>query len=230
MHSPDDIWYAIANTTVLLSPQRRLETFGHTVINYHLISEKMDSANETRVREGRVHAEKPQVLTPAYFENLLLEGFGKEAEQYVDWLRIHIKDLAFLKYGIRFRKEESRESTFSEKPDVIGARVKSWVEERGEPLTAVIMGVDDAWEICLLKFVTDLIRKAMPEHVEDLRNRKLLGNVSGIPRAVLEEIEEDFRRVKDVSSMKALGAKLRSYGIFEQFEDRFYSLVRRVAR
>ena len=107
MANPDDIWYAIANTKVVLQPRKRLETFGTTIINYHLITEKMDAVNEVRVREGRIHAERPMVLTPAYFERLMLEGFGEEAQHYLDWLKGHLPDLAFLKYGFSFRKQES---------------------------------------------------------------------------------------------------------------------------
>jgi len=228
MPTPDDIWYAIANTEVILAPQRRLETFGNTMITYHLISEKMDAVNEVRIREGRVHADRPQVLTPTYFERLLLEGFGTEAQQYIEWLRAHVQDLTLLKYGFRFRKEESRESTIHESLESVSARVKAHVEEHGDPLTAVIKGVDDAWEICLLKFVTDIIRKSVPEHVVDLKKRRLLTEIDGIPRAIREEIERDFHVVgSDDGRMKALGAKLRQYGIFEHYEDRFYELVRR---
>jgi len=228
MPSQDDIWYAIAHTEVVLPPRKRLETFGSTTIDYHLITEKMDAVHEVRIREGRIHAERPVVLTPAYVERMMLEGFGEEAKDYFDWLRDHMPDLAFLKYGFTFRKQERKESTVHENLDVVTARIKALVEEQDEPLAAVIKGVDDAWEICLLKFVTDTIRQSVPNHIHDLKKRKLLENIEGIPRAVREDIERDFLAVgSDASRMKVLGAKLRHYGIFESYEDRFYELVRR---
>src|SRR3989338_11044907 len=231
MPKTDDIWYAIANTEVIIPHQRRLETFGSTVITYHLITEKMDAVNEVRVREGRVHAERPQVLTSTYFEQLLLEGFEKDAHQYVDWLRDHVPNLTFLKYGFRFRKEEIQESTLHENIYTVIARIKDYVERKNEPLTAVIKGVDDTWEICLLKFVTDIIRKSVPEHVLELKKRNLLDEVERMPRAVHEEIESDFLSVgSDAAKIKALGTKLRHYGIFENYEDRFYDLVRRLSK
>jgi hypothetical protein len=231
MHRPEDIWYALANTEILVAPHRKLETFGNTVISYHLISEKLDAVNEIRIREGKVHAERPQVLTHSYFERLLLDGFGEEAQQYSSWLRDHIKDLTFMKYGFRFRKEEGTESTIHENIKDVSARVKKMVEEKSDPLTTVIQGVDDAWEICLLKFMTDFVRKSAPDNFMDLKKRKLLVDIEGIPAAVREEIESDFDHVgSDSSKMKTLGAKLREYGIFEQYEDRFYETVRRVSR
>jgi len=35
-----DFHYALENTKVILPPQKRLETFGTTVLNYHLITEE----------------------------------------------------------------------------------------------------------------------------------------------------------------------------------------------
>lgn len=231
MPTPEDIWYALANTEVILPPQKRLATFGDTIINYHLISEKMDAVNEVRIREGRVHAERPQLLTAAYFESLMLEGFDEKAQQYVDWLREHMRDLAFLKYGFRFRKEAMHESTLHENLATVIARVKSAVEERGDPLTVVLKGVDDAWEICLLKFVTDTIRQSAPQNVKELKQRKMFEQIGGVPRAIHEEVGEDFEAVgDDPAKMRALGEKLRRYGIFEPYEDRFYALVRRLPR
>lgn len=222
----------MANTEVIVPPRQRLETFGDTIISYHLLAEKMDVINEIRVREGRIHAERPQLLTPAYFERLMLEGFGDEAQGYVDWLKLHFPETTFLKYGFRFRKEESRESIIHETLETATARVRAHVEGRNEPLVAVIKGVDDAWEVCLLKFMTDTVRQAVPDHVKDLRKRRMFEEIEGIPRMVREEIERDFERAAgpDAEQVKTLGAKLCRYGVFEHYEDRFYELVRRVSR
>ena len=50
MYSQDDIQYALEFTQILLEPDRRIDTFGSTSFEFHLISELMDSVNETRVR------------------------------------------------------------------------------------------------------------------------------------------------------------------------------------
>src|SRR5690348_9745448 len=138
MPTSDNIWYALANTEVILPPKKQLETFGNTVVHYHLLTEKMDEVNQIVIREGRIHAERPQLLTPAYFQKLLLEGFGEEARHYTEWLEEHLQDLAFLKYGFRFRKEEVRETIIHESLEEASARVKAYVEQHNEPLTAVL--------------------------------------------------------------------------------------------
>ena len=43
-----------------------------------------------------------------------------------------------------------------------------------EPLSAVIQGVDDAWEVCLLKFTIDMIERSSGGNVGDFRRRGLL--------------------------------------------------------
>ena len=37
-----DFWYASQNAEIVLPPSRKLETFGSTLINYHLVSELLD--------------------------------------------------------------------------------------------------------------------------------------------------------------------------------------------
>ena len=72
----DDFQYAIENTQVILAPEQKIATFGTTSFRFYLISELMDRANEVRVRDGKIHADRPQILTPEHFSRLLLEGFG----------------------------------------------------------------------------------------------------------------------------------------------------------
>ena len=53
--NPDfDRWYAAKRVRILLMPSHQLETFGNTLVNYHLISELEDHPGKIRVREGRL--------------------------------------------------------------------------------------------------------------------------------------------------------------------------------
>src|SRR6478735_10804250 len=93
----DDFHYAIENTRVILAPERQIASFGSTSFRFYLISELMDRANEIRVRDGKIHAERPQIVTPEHYCKLLLEGFGEKAHKYVDQLRDH--NISVLRYG-----------------------------------------------------------------------------------------------------------------------------------
>jgi len=170
----DNFDYAIENTQVILAPQSQIATFGSTSFHFYLVSELMDRVNEVRVRDGKIHADRPQILTPEHFSRLLLEGFGDKAQRYVDQLREQARNVAVLRYGFQFRKTDVSERTFRDPLDAVIARTKSQVEDTQEPLSAVIQGVDDAWEVCLLKFTIDMIERSSGGNIGDFRKRGLI--------------------------------------------------------
>ena len=170
----DDFQYAIENTQVILAPERKIATFGSTSFHFYLISELMDRVNEVRVRDGKIHADRPQILTPEHFSRLLLEGFGDKAERYIEQLREQARNIAVLRYGFQFRKTDVTERMFRDPIDAVIARTKSHVEGMEEPLSAVIQGVDDAWEVCLLKFTIDMIERSSGGNLGDFRKRGLI--------------------------------------------------------
>jgi len=62
MYSDEDIHYALETTSVLREPDRRIDTFGATSFQFHLVSELMDSVDKVRVREGKIEAARPTIL------------------------------------------------------------------------------------------------------------------------------------------------------------------------
>ncbi len=169
-----DFQYAIENTQVILLPDQKIATFGTTSFRFYLISELMDRVNEVRVRDGKIHADRPQILTPDHFSRLLLEGFGEKAEDYVEQLRERARNIAVLRYGFQFRKTDVTERTFRDPVEAVIARTKSQVEHMQEPLSAIIQGVDDAWEVCLLKFTIDMIERSAGGNLGDFHKRGLI--------------------------------------------------------
>jgi hypothetical protein len=170
----DSFDYALENTQVILAPERQIATFGSTSFRFYLISELMDRVNQVRVRDGRIHADRPQILAPEHFSRLLLEGFGEKAERYVESLRERARNIAVLRYGFQFRKTDVTEHMFRDSIEAVVARTKSQVEDMKEPLSAIIQGVDDAWEVCLLKFTIDMIERSSDTNIGDFRRRGLI--------------------------------------------------------
>jgi len=170
----DDFDYAIENTQVILAPERQIATFGSTSFKFYLISELMDRVDHVRIRNGKIHAERPQLFTPEHYCRLLLEGFGEKAERYVDQLRERARNIAVLRYGFQFRKTDLSEQTVPDSIDAVINRTKRRVEGADEPLSAIIRGVDDAWEVCLLKFTIDMVERSAGSNFGDLRKRGLL--------------------------------------------------------
>jgi hypothetical protein len=172
--SHDDIIYTLETTRILREPDRRIDTFGCTQFEFHLISELMDSAGEVRVREGRIEADRPRILKPDGYEDLLFDGFGEHAESFRQWFRDKGGDVAFLKYGFTFAKTDLSESLVHDSVEAVCDRIIADVESRGNPLRAVIFGVDDTWEISLLKFTFDMIQRSHQINVFDFKRRGLL--------------------------------------------------------
>jgi len=170
----DDFDYAIENTHVIVAPERQIATFGSTSFDFYLISELMDRVDQVRVRNGKIHAERPQILTPEDYCRVLLGGFGEKAERYIDQLREHARSMAVLRYGFQFRKTDLSEQTLRDSIDSVINRTRRKVESKSESLSAVIHGVDDAWEVCLLKFTIDLVERSSGNNLGDFRKRGLL--------------------------------------------------------
>lgn len=174
MISEDSFQYALENTRVILAPERRLETFGNTCFRFFLVTELMDRVNHVRVRDGRLHAERPQILAPKHYARLLLEGFGEKAREYIEWLERNPEAGTFLKYGFAFRKTDMSEQVIESPVEQVLEKVRKRVDLESEPLSAVIHGVDDGWEVCLLKFAVEMIQKSANGNLGDFRNRGLL--------------------------------------------------------
>ncbi len=178
MHSPDDIHYALEMTKVLREPDRRIDTFGDTSFEFQLISELMDRTGEIRIRTGKVEAMRPRILKPEPYREVDLEGFGPDArarfDKLVERLRAEGKDLAFLQYGFQFRRGEVHEEVVHDTMDAVRGRVLDAIRVSGNPALAVIEGVDDAWEISILKFSFEMILRSHEINTFDFKRRGLL--------------------------------------------------------
>ena len=228
MPSNEEIWYAVRLTKTVLAPERKIETFGASVIDYYLVSELLDSVENVRIREGRIYAERPRVITPTFFANQLLENFGDDAARYVELLQQSGEGLRILQYGLSFRKQESSEEIVTGKMKDVAERIRDDVEGKEDCFAGVIIGVDDLWEVSLLKFATEMVQESAGTNFRELSERGLLESSSNnVPNAVRVEIESDFRQAAgDRNRIHALGNKLRKYNLLQEYQDRFFGLVK----
>jgi hypothetical protein len=223
-----DFFYAVNNTEVVVAPRRHLETFGNTLINYHLVCELMDSVNQVRVREGRMQALRPQIITPSAYSSMVLEGFGEQAEKYMEWLRENEDHVRILRYGYTLRQESFSEQVITDNLDTVMERVKKDVAAKNDPFSAVIKGVDDPWDVCLVRLFWQVIQNSAPANIRELTAKKMFEMRDGLPGGVHDEIETAFVAAsRDVTLIKPLGRLLQQHGVFEQYQDRFFSLVKK---
>lgn len=222
-----DFWYAVNNTEIIQLPARHLETFGTTVLHYHLVSELMDSVNQVRVREGRIKASRPQIITPEAYASTFLEGFGEEARRYVDWLREHEKDVRILQYGYSLSQEAFSEHLVTDNVKAVVERVKNEVKANNDPFSAVLLGVDEPWDVCLVKLFWEVIQNSARLNIQQMEQRHMFEQEDGVPRGLRQEIEAAFLTAsRNPLLIKPLARKLHAYGLFNDYQDRFFALVR----
>ncbi len=219
----DPIWNLLSRTQILREPKRRLATFGSTHIDYHLISAVDELPDRTRVREGTVVAQRPQILTPSAFKERF-EGFEDESAEFARWISTSYRDLLRgLEYN--FRNQGLAARVVHDDPRLVADRMLADFDTRDVTDRAVIRCPDGAWSLALMKFTLDEAARSFPGHVRDLERRDMFSpdrGEGGRRRREVEALFDSARR--DRSAIEALGRKLREYDFFKEYEDRFLSL------
>lgn len=213
----------LAGTEVLRVPARRLATFGATRIDYRLISPVEDMPDRTRVREGVVVSAKPAIITPDAFKERF-EGFGDEAAEFARWVSTAYRDLLrALEYS--FRNQGQAASVLHESPLLVAERMVADFDARGVTDKAVIRCPDAGWSLALMKFTLDEAARSFPGHVADLDRRGHFASDRGEGDRRRREVEALFpAAAKDPAARETLGRKLKDYGLFAEYEDRFLGL------
>jgi hypothetical protein len=222
---------AVKHTEILRLPKRSLATFGTTNIHYYLLtepaySELVNSGSETVIREGKVIAERPRIVTPNYLSKI--EGFSSEAKRYLDILvQTHGADAPGLFYTYKNEPEEL--SIVSDSLRSVVDKLNLDIDKSGNPLTSIIKGQDELWDVSLLKFIYELTRSSLPDNLLQLGSKGLLDIDSrGIPAEARARIEELFRlAVRGEIEASELKDELDRWGLFEEYEDRFFTIFRK---
>ncbi len=225
------IKYAVQHTEILRAPKQSLSTFGATNIYYYLVtepaySELVKNVTETVVREGRVIAERPRIVTPYYLSRL--EGFSPDARRYFEALsREHGADVPGLFYT--YKNEPKELSIVSDNLPSVVNKLNEEIDKRGDPLTSIIRGEDELWDISLMKFIYEMTRSSLRNNLMQLGSRGLLDiDARGIPVDARVRIEELFGKVsKGESEPHELKAELDRWNLFEEYEDRFFNIFKK---
>jgi hypothetical protein len=222
---------AVEYTEILRAPRQSLYTFGTTNIYYYLVtepaySELVDTGTETVVREGRVLAERPKIVTTYYLAGL--EGFSDDARRYFESL-IHEygPNVPGLLYAY---KNEPRElNIVSGHWLSVVDKINAEIDQRNDPLAAIIKGLDELWDVALIRFIFEMTRRSLSDNIGQMGARGLLDVDSrGVPADVRLRIERLFLQVSHREiSPETLKEELDRWGLFDEYEDRFLNIFRR---
>lgn len=222
VHKENSLDYIIQHTEILLMPKHLLATFAVTDIDYHFIA-SID-AHHTRLRHGIIKAEKPSIIYPFVKEDIL-EGFEEEAKKLIDLIADKLgTDLRML--GYHFKNDLGRTSIQHKPHEAVAEQLCAELKEK--PRTAIVKGVDRAWQIGLLKLIVEHARRSFPANVQELDERGFFPSLDGMPKRIRWRIEQLFREAEGKpQAMKELGQFLKAHNLFYEYEDRFFSLVKR---
>lgn len=231
MEDKERFQYAIENTEIVRLPKQSLATFGISTIYYYLVTEPVyteliSESEETVLREGKVIAERPKIVTPYYLLNLF-EGFehGKEyAEYMVNTYGLHEPGLLY-----KYKNEPTEVNILSSSMESVIYNINQEIDRDENTLAAIIKGVDEMWDVSLMKFIHDLTRGSLRSNVMEMGLKGFLNaDGSGIPSHTRHYIDQLFQEAMiDQRKANELEKELRRWGLFEEYEDRFLNLFRK---
>jgi hypothetical protein len=223
MEPDEKILLAIQNTQVIRPPRQRLSTFGITNVYYYMITELMQEVNV--VREGRVIASRPKIVTPAYLINV--EGFSGSAKRYIQMIAEQNPGEPGILYSY---KNETTETNISSQsfPEIV-EKINERIDSRSDPLSAVIRGVEDMWDVSLMKFTFELTRSSLRHNYSEFYSSgSLNSDEQGVPRDAVDLIEELFDIVRrDPSRAPELVSELHRWNLWSSYQDRFLRLFKK---
>ena len=223
MEKDDKIKYALEHTELIRAPQQKLSTFGSSVIDYYVVTELV--GNLSVVRDGKVIAERPKIVTPAYLVNV--EGFSEQARRYVAMMARERPYESGIFY--RYKNEPKGMNVVSEPIRQVISKLSSQIEEQNNPLSTIIRGVEELWDVSLLMFIYELTTQSVRTNMAEFNRRGFLDtDAAGVPQGARDYIEELFEQAsRNLSRAPELVVELNRWGLFPEYQDRFFALFRR---
>ena len=173
-----------------------------------------------------MRAEQPTLITPTYAMNL--NGFSDEAYKYFNQVsRLYGANSPGIMY--QYNNEPENLEILSGNPNEIAHRISKELRDKKNDLSVVISGVDEFWDVALLKFIYEFTASSVSFNSREMRGSGRMEPQSfagGVPAAAANQIEEMFKSVKKGGSAETLKNELDKWGVYPYYEDRFLNLFR----
>ena len=216
------------NTKVILTPKNALSTYNQTKVRYHIVTEPLYKevsdykSEESVIRHGLVTAQTPQVVTSDFLYKM--SGFGDEAKEFFRELnKVFGKNDPALLYN--YKNESTDLEIVSGNPQEVSERIKSRLI-KSQANHAVIRGINNLWDVSLLKFIFEYTKTSAKSNFQDLNNSGMLEVKNGVPVAARKRIEKLINQAKlGKVRPKDLHKELQDWDLFEEYQDQFFSII-----
>ena len=197
-------------------PSTNIASFGHTSYIYYHLSPL--GPGKTRIREGNFLVKKPVIFSLDQPEKFI-EGFDPLALELAEnLLEKHKRELWILGYRFQHVPRESWVESKSVKDALID--ISTMTEDN--PISSIVIGHEQHWEISLLKLCAKIIERSLHINLSEFEERGMFDQ-NGIPPSVYRDIEKLFHLAqKDPRYVKELGNLLLRYNLFGEYEERFF--------
>jgi len=217
------------NTKVILTPKNTLSTYNQTKVRYHIVTEPSykevsdHNSEESVIRHGLVIAQTPQVVTNDFLYRM--SGFGDEAKAYLKELNnVYGKNEPALLYN--YKNESTDLEIVSGNPQEVSERIKRRLI-RSQANHAVIRGINNLWDVSLLKFIFEYTKTSAKSNFQDLNSSGMFEVNNGVPVAVRKRIEELINQAKlGKVRPKDLHKELKDWDLFDEYQDQFFSIIK----
>ena len=112
--------------------------------------------------------------------------------------------------------------------DEVANRIAARLDEEEKVLDAVIKGVDELWDVSLMKFIFELTNNSVRSNVADLQSSGLLETKQGIPNDARRRIDWMLDEARKGSvDPSDIHKELERWDLFGEYQDRFFELFKR---
>jgi len=215
---------AMEKSQIIHMPSMNISTFGESRYKYYFLTQIQN--HHTRLREGHLIIKKPMILLP-FNRDSLFEGFDMEMNEIANnMLKKHGDHLKLLGYQFQHTPREN----WVEKDPIqeVILNLSQSIEEN--IMDSIIQGQDSTWQSSVFKLMLKIIEKSFQINISELEERGMFDS-RGIPPQVYKDIENRFHTAKGNSrKIKELGGILLEKGLFEENEEKFFSLLKSVKK
>lgn len=208
---------ALLKTRVLRLPKQRIFTFWDTQFQYHIVSK--NSEETSLIKSGSFSCTRPVILNPTDAEEHF-QGFDNSSRRFA---QEHYKHLTrrLINLGYRFENRFEKENLLQENIKLALERLLD--DSSLDNKTSVIIQTEKDFEqLGLIRAAMEMILRSLPQNFRELKEHGLLDDEQQRHRS---EIEILFYEAEHMGiHKKELGKRLQAYGLFEEYEERFFKL------